>query len=64
MNSLVIDYFNCENGVLVLKREYFEDYDEFKKVNRLFDELISLLIGSLKITYFKEENKDIIFYIS
>lgn len=64
MNSLVIDYFNCENGVLVLKREYFEDYEEFKKANRLFDELISLLIGSVKITYFKGENKDIIFYIS
>ena len=65
MNYLVVDYFNCENGLLILKRGFFDNNKDYDNAKKTFDELVSYLISSVKITYFKGENgKDYALYIS
>ena len=51
MHCAVIDYYNSEKEILVLKKKYFDNIEEFNDALYLYNSLITNLIAKCKESY-------------
>lgn len=64
MHCVVIEYFNSENGILVLKKKKYDNYDEYEKDLYIYNSLITNLIESCKESYLLDETQSYLLKVS